>query len=238
MLGVIGGMGPLASADFFRKLIDATPAACDEDHIPTLIHSVPQLPSRPAAILADGASPLTALMMARDRLITAGATMLAMPCNTAHYWHAELAADSVPFPHIADAVASELPPRATQVGIIATAATLAAGIYAQRLDPRIEWLAPDAHTFESAVQPGIDAVKRNATADGGRLLEPVVAELLQRGAACVVLACTEVPVALDAIASPLRVRCVDSTAALARTCVRLWRANAARVGSPDSLPNL
>jgi aspartate racemase len=216
MLGVIGGMGPLASADFFRKLIDATPAACDEDHIPVLIHSVPQHPSRPAAILRNGASPLPALMTARDRLVAAGATMLAMPCNTAHYWHAELAANSVPFPHIADAVAFELPPQATHVGIIATAATLAARIYDQRLDPRIEWLAPDAHTFE----------------------RPVVAELLERGAACVVLACTEVPVALDAIASPLRVHCVDSTASLARSCVRLWRENAARSDRPDTLPNL
>jgi aspartate racemase len=238
MLGVIGGMGPLATADFFRKLIDTTPAAFDEDHIPVLIHSVPQLPSRPAAILRDGASPLPALMTARDRLIAAGATMLAMPCNTAHHWHAELAADSVPFPHIADAVAVELPPDATRIGIIATAATLAARIYTQRLDPRIEWLAPDAHAFESAVQPGIDAVKRNAAADGGRMLEPVVAKLLERGAACVVLACTEVPVALDAIASPLRARCVDSTAALARACVRLWQENAARPGRPHTLPNL
>jgi len=238
MLGVIGGMGPLASADFFRKLIDATPAACDEDHIPVLIHSVPQLPSRPAAILRNGASPLPALMMARDRLVAAGATMLAMPCNTAHHWHAELAANSVPFPHIADAVAFELPPQAMYVGIVATAATLAARIYDQRLDPRIEWLAPDAHTFESAVQPGIDAVKRNAAADGGRMLGPVVAALLERGAACVVLACTEVPLALDAIASPLRVHCVDSTAALARSCVRLWRENAARSDRPDTLPNL
>ena len=238
MLGVIGGMGPLASADFFRKLIDATPAACDEDHIPVLVHSVPQLPSRPTAILRGGASPLPALMTSRDRLIAAGATMLAMPGNTAHYWYAELAANSVPFPHIADAVAFELLPHVTHVGIIATAATLAARIYAQRLDPRIVWLAPEAHSFERAVQPGIDAVKRNATGDGGRMLEPVVAELLERGAACVVLACTEVPVALDAIDSPLRARCVDSTAALARTCVRLWRENAGRSGSPDTLPNL
>ena len=94
MLGVIGGMGPLATADFFHKLIAATPAAGDEDHVPVLIHSVPQLPSRPAAILRGGASPLPQLMQARDRLLTAGATMLAMPCNTAHYWYDDLARDS------------------------------------------------------------------------------------------------------------------------------------------------
>ena len=162
--------------------------------------------------------------MARDRLLAAGATMLAMPCNTAHHWYDELAADArVPFPHIADAVGAELPPDAHRIGIIATAATLAARIYEGRFDSGIEWLRPDADQFERAVQPAIDAVKRNAAADAGRLLAPVIAALRERGASCVILACTELPVALDAIASPLRAHCIDSTAALARACVRTWR---------------
>jgi aspartate racemase len=224
MLGVIGGMGPLATADFFGKLIVATGADRDEENIPTLIHSVPQLPSRPAAILRGGESPLPALRVARNRLLAAGATMLAMPCNTAHHWYDELAADArVPFPHIADAVGAELPQEAQRVGIIATAATLAARIYEGRLDGGLEWLRPDADQFERAVQPAIDAVKRNAAADGGRLLAPVIIALQERGASCVILACTELPVALDAIASPLRAHCIDSTAALARACVRTWR---------------
>jgi len=227
MLGVIGGMGPVATADFFVKLLQATPARGDEDHIPTLIHSVPQLPSRPAAILRDGASPLPHLRAARDRLLAVGATLLAMPCNTAHHWHAELTADcAVPFPHIADAVAAELPAGAVRLGIIGTAATLAAGIYQRRLDAGIRWLTPDDATFDGAVQPCIDAVKRNAAAEGGRLLEPVVQALLQQGAQRVVLACTELPVALDASGSALRAQCIDSTAALARTCVGAWRAAA------------
>jgi|MudIll2142460700_1097286.scaffolds.fasta_scaffold79728_1 aspartate racemase len=235
MLGVIGGMGPLATADFFHKLIAATAAACDEDNIPTLIHSVPQLPSRPAAILRGGASPLPALTAARDRLLVAGATMLAMPCNTAHHWYDELARGvDVPFPHIADAVAAELPAQAGRVGIIATAATLASRIYETRLRTDVEWLSPDPDTYRYAVQPAIDAVKGNAAADGGRLIEPVIATLLERGASRVVLACTELPVALDAIESPLRERCIDSTAALARTCVRAWRERM----PADAMPNL
>jgi aspartate racemase len=228
MLGVIGGMGPLATADFFGKLIVATGAERDEENIPTLIHSVPQLPSRPAAILRGGESPLPALIAARDRLLAAGATMLAMPCNTAHHWYGELAADApVPFPHIADAVSAELPLEAQRIGIIATAATLAAGIYEERLDSGIEWLRPDADQFERAVQPAIDAVKRNAASDAGRLLAPVIVALREQGASCVILACTELPVALDAIASPLRAHCIDSTAALARACVRTWRESVA-----------
>jgi len=229
MLGVIGGMGPLATADFFRKLIDATPARDDDEHIPVLIHSVPQVPSRPAAILRGGPSPLPALLEARDRLLAAGATVLAMPCNTAHHWYDDLAAGcAVPFVHIVDAVADQLPPGARGVGIVATRATLRARVFERRLDGRgIALAAPDEATYDLAVQPAIEAVKRGAAEEGGRLLEPVIAAALERGAAVVVLACTELPIALDAIASPLRARCIDSNDALARACVRRWTARAA-----------
>jgi len=229
MLGVIGGMGPLATADFFRKLIDATPANYDDEHIPVLIHSVPQVPSRLAAILHGGPSPLPALLAARDRLLNAGATMLAMPCNTAHHWYDDLVAGCpVPFIHIVDAVTDLLPAGARELGIVATRATLRARVFEQRLAGRcIALSAPDEATYDRAVQPAIDAVKRGATEEGGRLLEPVIAAELERGAAAVVLACTELPIALDAIASPLRARCIDSTDALARACVRHWTARAA-----------
>ena len=130
MIGILGGMGPVATSDFFRKLIAAVPARDDDDHVPVVIHSVPQLPLRPAAILEGATSPLPDLLKARDRLLGAGAQALAMPCNTAHYWHAELAADCpVPFLHIADAVGEELVAigaAGQDVGIIATRATLAA----------------------------------------------------------------------------------------------------------------
>ena len=225
MLGVIGGMGPLATADFFRKLIVATPAAGDEQHIPVLIHSVPQIPSRPAAILRGGPSPLPELLLARDRLLAAGATVLAMPCNTAHHWYADLTRDcAVPFVHIADAVGASIAPAVRTIGLIATEATLAAHVYEERLAARrFQLLTPDAHEYRAAVQPAIDAVKANELPNAGRLLEPVVRDLLARGAGCIVLACTETPIALDAIDSPLRAQCIDSTAALARACIAMWQ---------------
>jgi aspartate racemase len=224
MLGVLGGMGPLATADFFRKLVDVTPAASDDDHIPVLIHSVPQVPSRPAAILSGGPSPLPALLVARNRLLAGGATLLAMPCNTAHHWYDALVADCpVPFIHIVDAVAERLPAGAAQLGLLATRATLRARIFEQRLAPRgIALATPDDATYDRAVQPAIDAVKRGDAAAGGRLLEPVIATLVGRGAAAAVLGCTELPIALDAIGSSLRDRCIDSNEALARACVRQW----------------
>jgi aspartate racemase len=229
MLGVIGGMGPLATADLFRKLIEATPATCDEQHLPVLIHSVPQLPSRPAAILRGGASPLPKLREARDRLLRAGATMLAMPCNTAHHWYDDLTADcALPFVHIVDAACAQaarrVPPGAT-LGLVATEATLFAQIYPRRAaELGYRWLAPTAEKMASAVLPAIEQVKRGAVHAAGRRLEPVLASLTDRGAAVIVLACTETPLALDAIGSVWRERCIDSNAALAAACVRKWEA--------------
>ena len=228
MIGVLGGMGPLATADFFSKVLAATPAHGDAGHVPLLILSDPRIPPRSPAILAGGESPLPALRAARNRLLSAGVSALAMPCNTAHFWYAELAGDCpVPFLNIVDASCGEIAALAAPgdtVGIIATRATLSANLYPPRLValgylPRV----PDEETTINIVLPAIERVKQGDAAEGGRQLAPVVEQLLGNGAKAVILACTEVPLALDAIDSPLRARCVDSTAALARACVAFWR---------------
>ena len=230
MIGVLGGMGPLATVDFFSKVISETPAQGDADHVPMLIQSDPRIAPRPAAILGDGRSPLLELLAARDRLISAGARALAMPCNTAHFWYADLLKGcSVPFLSIVDASVIELSLLAdagSTIGIIATRATLAAQIF----DPELirsgyKVMLPEDHVMNTLVLPGIERVKAGDTSHGGQLFEQAVQALLQHGARAVVLACTETPLALDAIKSQLRIHCVDSTAALARSCVAWWQAN-------------
>jgi aspartate racemase len=220
-------MGPLATADFFIKLVAATPANEDADHVPVLILSDPRIPPRPPAILGDGESPLPAMLARRDQLIAAGATVLAMPCNTAHYWFDKLTADCpVPFVSIIDAACAEVAGRAAPgaaVGLIATGATLAANLYDSRLVAQgYRPLLPDVETMTNIVLPAISYVKQDDAARGGRMLEPVVRQLCDDGAAVVLLACTETPLALDVIGSPLREHCIDTTAALARACVAFW----------------
>lgn len=232
MIGVLGGMGPLATLDFFNKVLAATPAKGDADHVPLLIQSDPRISPRPAAILGKGRSPLPELLAGRDRLIAAGATALVMPCNTAHFWYADLCQGcTVPFLSIVDASVKELVPLAdagSTIGIIATRATLAAQIF----DPVLIGLGytvmlPDESAMESLVLPGIELVKAGEPLQGGRLIEQAVQALLNHGAQAVILACTETPLALDAIQSPLRIHCVDSTAALAKSCVAWWQSSQA-----------
>lgn len=229
MIGVLGGMGPLATVDFFNKVLLATPAKGDADHVPLLIQSDPRIPSRPPAILSGGRSPLPELLAGRDRLIAAGATALAMPCNTAHYWYGDLLKGcSVPFISIVDASIGELGALAdagSQIGLIATRATLAAKIFDAPLQ-RAGYtpLLPDDDMMDTLVLPGIELVKAGQAVQGGQLIEQAVRALLAQGAGAVVLACTETPLALDAVQSPLRSQCVDATAALARACVTWWQA--------------
>lgn len=227
MIGVLGGMGPLATLDFFSKVLAATPAQGDADHVPLLIQSDPRIPSRPAAILGDGRSPLPELMAARDRLVVAGCTALAMPCNTAHFWFSDLSEGCpVPFISIVDACVAELAPMLSaggSVGLIATRATLAGRIFdASLVKAGCTPLMPDDDVMDQLVLPGIELVKAGQTLQAAALIERAVQSLLGKGADAVVLACTETPVALDAAQSPLRTRCVDSTAALARACAAWW----------------
>ena len=230
VLGVLGGMGPLATVDFLRKLIEETPAARDEDHIPVVAWSVPQIPDRPSAITGNGGSPLPAMLDGIRTLKAAGAIVIAIPCNTAHYWHADLErAGGLPIIHIADAALAELAARriaGKTIGLIATTGTLAAGFFQERLVAGgFQYITNSAEDIERLVLPAIVHVKRNKLDAAAELLETAVGRLIAGGAAGVVLACTETPVVLDRLAPATAARCVDATRALAKACVSWWAKN-------------
>lgn len=223
-VGVLGGMGPLATADFVRKLMELTPAEDDADHIPLIVCSYPQTPPRGRAILGNGESPLPALLGGVRFLEQAGARCIAMPCNTAHFWYGEITDGlSVPFIHIADAVNDDLKRRGVEpgpVGLIGTPATHEAGFYQVRLGRHgYQCVLPDLETMEDLVMPGIAEVKKNHIGHAERLLCRAVRRLLDRGVQTVILACTELPVGLAETDEMVRNRCVDGNAALAEACV-------------------
>jgi aspartate racemase len=229
LLGVLGGMGPLATVDFLAKLCAATPADGDADHVPHVTVSIPQIPSRVAAILRGGESPLPALLDARDRLRAAGATHYAMPCNTAYHWVDALReGHDAPFLHIADAAVDEVAaqaPAGARIGVIATEATHAIGLYARRLERAGFAVATPSAGDNARVVEGIAAVKRGDAAEGGRRFAGVVEALAAAGCRAVVLGCTEVPPGLEAFRSRPAVPTIDPTDALARACVGAWAAS-------------
>ena len=227
MIGVIGGMGPLATADFLNKVIAAIPAEHDEQHVPLLISNDPRIPRRPAAILEGGESPLPRLRNIRDRLLAAGATALVMPCNTAHHWHADLSADCmVPFPSIIDVACDAAAARTlhgARIGLVATRATLASGLFERALAARGRHLVvPADSVLDSAMLPAIAHVKAGRLAQAGPLMVSAVQSLLDQGTHLVILACTEAPIAMASASGGIAGSCVDSTQALALATVALW----------------
>lgn len=225
LYGVLGGMGPLATVDFLHKLVLATPASRDQEHIPTLIWNVPQIPDRQHYLAGHGTSPLPAMLEGISRLNAAGATRIVIPCNTAHIWYDELAAASAaPIIHIVDATLDSLNlASGAVVGLIATAATLQARLYQHKLATRgIEYIVPEESLVTRLFTPGCYAVKRNQLQQGGQVLAELGQALLDQGAERLVLACTEVPVALAAIQSPLLQVSVDPAEALVQAVIRDW----------------
>jgi len=221
-IGILGGMGPAAAIDLQARVLAATPASRDRDHVPVVVWNVPQVPDRVAAILGGGESPLGAMLAGARALEAAGAEAIAIACNTAHHWADELAAAlGVPLLHIADAATAALDrrsPRPRTVGLLATRGTLASGFYARRLERRgLAWIAPGEDIQEASVDPAIAAVKAGDRAGAARHFRAAATALRDRGADVLLLACTELPLA--AAGSGLEDRCLDANLALAEAIV-------------------
>ncbi len=230
-IGILGGMGPLATLDFAHKILAATAARCDQDHLPLLIHSVPQIPDRSACLMAGAPSPLPALREGLQTLVSAGAGCVVMPCNTAHHWHRQLAADSpVEILHIARIGADRLALEGIgEVALLATDGTLKAGFYPEELAARgIRCQEPDS-ALQKQVMTGIYRVKAGQLPEGAALLQQAVRTLLDRGAERVILGCTEIPLALDSLNSEFRQHCLDATAALATGCIDWYRRSSSQM---------
>ena len=225
-IGILGGMGPLASAEFVVKLVHATPASRDQDHFPTTLDSSPQVPDRPGAIFANGPDPMPAIAEVIARLESSGCALIAMPCNTVHHWYDRLTAlTPVPILHIADAVAASLReevPKARRVGILGARVTSRLGIYSDRLGDEWEWFYADDDAMDTLVLPAVAAVKAGDLAQGRTLFLEAVQRLLVHDLDAIVYACTEIPVVLSQadVAMPV----IDSTAALARHTVAVAQA--------------
>ena len=231
-VGILGGMGPAATVDLMAKVIAATPARHDQDHVPLIVWNVPQVPPRVAALRGEGPSPLPAMLEGARFLEQAGATALAIACNTAHHWARELSAGvSIPLLHIADAALealARLQPPARRVALLGTRGTLESGFYRERLQARGIACLEAGEAQQAAVDRAIAAVKRGALQEACAEFDPVARRMLEAGADALLLACTELPlVPCDAEVAR---RCVDPTAALARSIVRH------ALGSPCDAP--
>jgi aspartate racemase len=222
IIGVLGGMGPAATADFMAKLVALTPAACDQEHLPVLVASLPHIPDRSQAILGDGPDPLPYLMSGIAVLNQAEVGLVVVPCNTSHHWFDEMAKGCrSPMLHIARACVAALPASPDmRVSLFATRGAIHSGFYQRELALRgLHCVAPDPDGAQRDVDACIRAVKGGDLALGAAHLAAALADAKARGAQAVIMGCTEIPVAAAQLQDP-GLLLVDSSLELARQAVK------------------
>lgn len=222
-IGILGGMGPLATADLYRKIILATPAACDQDHLHVVIDADPTIPDRSAALRGEGPDPMPKLLASARRLEAAGAAFIVMPCNTAHAFLPALRSRlTIPVVDMIAETAERVRarwPGARRIGILATRGTIDAGLYHRALRERgLDPLSPPAEAQRRLVDAAIAAVKAGDTGPAvGALLVEAGQGLVVAGAEVLLAACTEIPLVLAP--AMVTVPLLDPTQMLAETAV-------------------
>jgi aspartate racemase len=222
LVGVIGGMGPEATIDFMSRVLAATPATSDQDHIRMVVENNPRIPSRQLAMRGKGVDPGKSIAAIALRLQAMEADFIVMPCNLAHAWQSDIeAAISIPFISIVEESVRSAVERSADdsaVGLMTTPGCFTAGLYQQALAdagrPVITQTPDELVETMSLVEQIKGGNKSPQVAEGLRALAN---NLVQRGANVLIAACTEFPLVLDE--SMFDVAFVSSTDVLAKKTV-------------------
>ena len=203
-IGILGGMGPEATAYFFGLIIKSTMAKIDQEHIPVVIYSNPEIPPRTDAVLGKGPSPLPYLLEGVRILKEAGADFIVMPCVTAHYFYDQVMAEvRVPFLHLVDETvlyALRKKPELKKAGLVASTGTLKSKIFHEAFAKEgVEIVEPREKEQEQVMDAifGKEGIKAGfASGKSQEFIHQTAKELIQRGAEAVIAGCTEIPLVL------------------------------------------
>lgn len=203
-LGVLGGMGPEATAHFFSLLVSHDTADRDQDHLRIVVECDPSVPDRTAFLLGKGEDPLPALLRSANRLEDSGVDLAGIPCMTAHAFLARLRQRSAlpfisAFEVLAERLDDLLPPGAP-VGILATVGSRKARLFESHLGARpVLWPSEEDHaTLVMEAIYGRNGIKAGVRGDPPRsLLAEAASRLAAAGAKAIIAGCTEVPLALS-----------------------------------------
>jgi len=202
IIGILGGMGPEATADLYLEIIRLTPAEKDQEHLPVLIYSNPKVPDRTKAILEGGEDPVPILLESAKVLESGGAGIIVIPCNAAHYFLPRLQEQmSVRLLNMLEETLLSFKshqPQGRSVGLLATTGTVHSGIYGDLFSREgVDVLVPD-DADQERVHSGIQTVKAGAHDKTTRdMFHSVGASLVRSGAQAVILGCTEIPLSFE-----------------------------------------
>lgn len=193
-LGVIGGLGPMATAYFMQLIIDMTDASTDQEHIPMIIYNCPQIPDRTNYLLGKSKeNPGPQIIECGRKIENAGAELIAIPCITAHALFPEIEKElNIPVLHIIKETAAYLKSEGIKkIGLEATDGTVQTGVFQRELEQQgIEVILPSAEKQEMVMHIIYNNVKAGRRVDMDRFGQ-IEAELHEKGAEVIVLGCTE-----------------------------------------------
>jgi aspartate racemase len=221
LVGILGGMGPEATAAFFYKIIKNTPAQKDQDHLRILIYNNPTIPDRTSSIFGNGESPVKALIESAHFLEDSGCDLLAIPCVTSHVFYRELqSAVKIPIMNIVDETLKYVRlklPKVTRIGLLATSGTIRCGLFKTVCDSLdLNVIMPSAE--DQAIL--MDAIYGEGGIKAGDISEMpkknilhVSDTLIRNGAEIMIGGCTEISLVINS--SDLSVPFIDTLEVLA-----------------------
>lgn len=219
ILGIIGGMGPMATADLFIKIIEMTDADCDGGHLHILIDNNTDIPDRTQSILSGSDAPLRFMAESAERLMAQGADILVIPCHTAHYYYDALQRlCRVPILNMLGVLAQAARSAGyRQLGLLATDGVVQSGTYDSAFHGTgIELIYPDPEGQEALMRLIYRQVKAGKPTDVSAL-DPCLDGMASRGAEAFILGCTELPLVFSD--RPGR-RFIDPTLLLAKAAIK------------------
>ncbi|MCM1120614.1 MAG: amino acid racemase [bacterium] len=193
-LGVLGGLGPMASAYFLQLITQMSEARTDQEHMEVILHSKPQIPDRTQFILGrSGDNPVPQMVLAGRGLAAQGAELLAIPCVTAHFFQKQLKAEiGIPILNAIEETAIYLKQaKVACAGVLATDGTLSSGLFQSSLSRHgIGCIIPEAQEQRMVMQLIYDDVKAGKPVELP-LFAAVSERLFAQGVQVILLACTE-----------------------------------------------
>lgn len=228
-IGIIGGVGPAATCDLMKKIIEHTNAKDDQHHIHIYVDCNTDIPDRTKAILYHEESPVPEIVKSGKKLQEMGADVLVMPCHTGHYFYEEIVKNlEIPMLDITKETAEHLKKKGIKrAGILATEGTIQSNIYKTALDKyEIDVIYPnikDQKLFMSLIYDHIKRgyLKRNELPE--KEIKKSLEAMAEKGAEIFVLACTELPIAFEIM--QLTEHIIDPTLLLAKAAIQFTGAN-------------
>lgn len=224
-LGVIGGMGPKATAVFFEKVVENTAANKDQDHIDMVILNHATLPDRTSTILENKAEDFLKAIRGDFKLLElAGVSNIAIPCNTAHYFYEKLVEmTDINIINMVEETTKKILMKygeGARIGILATQGTLSSGIYGEACKKfNLELFTPDEDVRERIMKIIYDNIKCNLDVEPAEVEDIILGMLSKHECQCVIIACTEL--SCIKLREEVAKHCIDAMNVLVEKSIQL-----------------